>query len=113
MLEQLMCVLCSLILREIYITPSQHTVLAANARSRNSLIFPAAALQNYVGVQLAPQTSLLESRLQSLPSQKQLPEVEIAFGSNKHVLFSAEYHLHSAPGRAICPLQVTVTGSGI
>ena len=97
----------------IYTIQSQHTVLVANGRSRNSLTIPDAAPQNHFGVPLAPQTSLLESKLQSLPTQNQLPEVEIAFGSNKHVLFSAENHLRSGPERAIRLLQVTMIGSGI
>ena len=97
----------------IYIIQSQHTVLVANAQSKNSLTFPAAVPQNHFGVPLSPQTYMLESRLQSLPSHNQLPEAEIALGSNKHVLCLAENHLHSAPGRATCPLQVTMTGSGI
>ena len=81
----------------IYTIQSQHTVLVANGQSRNSLAFPDAAPQNHFGMPLASQTSLLESKLQSLPTQNQLPEVEIAFGSNKNVLFSAENHLRSGP----------------
>ena len=97
----------------IYTIQSQHTVLVANSQSRNSLTFPDDARQNHFAVPLTSQASLLESRLQSLSTQNQLPEAETAFGGNKHVLFSAENHLCSAPGRAIHPLQVTMTGSGI